>query len=96
MKKARRIYNLTMSKKSIYDVDGTIIEFLPEKSFVEPLKFRPGVYYIVENPENFDGRQDVLWASCIGRGITGAKLYQFKDINGEEVIFDSVMAVLCP
>ena len=96
MKKAIRIHNLTMSKKSIYGVDGTIIEFLPEKNLVELPNPQPGIYYIVENPETFLGRYDILWASCIGRGITGAKLYQFEDTNGEEVIFDSAMAILRP
>ena len=96
MKKARRIYNLTMSKKSAYDVDGGIMEFSPDKSLLKPQKPQPGIYYIVENPESFIGRHDILWISCIGRSIAGAKIYQFKDTNGEEVMFDSVMSALHP
>ncbi|MBQ3292783.1 hypothetical protein IJG93_00530 [Candidatus Saccharibacteria bacterium] len=90
MKTAKKIYNLTMSKISIHDILGATIDLKPVDSFSEPKSPEEGVYYVVENIHEYQGRTDLLSASYAGRTISGTTLYVLKDIFGVDVVLGNV------
>ena len=90
MKKAKKIYNLTMSKISIHDALGATVELSPVDTFSRPQKAEEGVYYIVEDIYEYPHRNDVVFASYAGRNRLGATLYTLRDLRGVEVVLDNV------
>ncbi|MBR3253027.1 hypothetical protein IKF84_03070 [Candidatus Saccharibacteria bacterium] len=90
MKKAKKIYNLTMSKVTVHDALGAMVELTPVDTFSRPQKVEEGVYYIVEDIYEYPHRNDVVRATYAGTNMLGTTLYTLRDLHGAEVILDNV------